>query len=291
MLILNTFISEETTVPEYTQISIKQVRKENPDATILFICKKEQPWFRNLKVQWVSQERLSEGKGIALFYKYCTFDRHGTPKTTYPSPDNFWYKTAERIFYLREAMEAYRLANVFHFENDVMIYDSFTKIIKKMPTDMVSAIPMSQTHSTFALSYIPTIDSMDFMCEYFIELLSKGERYLRRKGYDHISEMSLLNMAMRNGYVAQLPILPSSDFLSNSIDLIFDPGSYGQFLGGTNNGHPKGFIDPTHFIGQYFLQTEDRPEIPFDDGYPYFQGSKIFNLHVHSKNLKDFYND
>ncbi len=290
MIILNTFISEETTVPEYTEIGIKQVRKENPDAIILFICKKEQPWFKNLRVQWVSQDRLSKGKGIALFDKHCTFDRHGTPKTTYPSPDNFWYRTAERIFYLREAIEVYNLANVFHFENDVMIYDSFKKIVNQMPADLVSAIPMSQTHSTFALTYIPTLDSIDFMCEYFIGLLSKGERYLQRKGYDHISEMSLLNMAMRNGYAAQLPILPSLG-LSNSIDLIFDPGSYGQFLGGTNNGHPKGFIDPTHFIGQYFLRTEDRPEIPFDDGYPYFQGSKIFNLHVHSKNLKDFYND
>tara|TARA_R110000822_G_scaffold161129_2_gene301454 strand:- start:2014 stop:2886 length:873 start_codon:yes stop_codon:yes gene_type:complete len=290
MLILNTFISEETVVPEYTETSIKQTRKENPEIPILFICKQEQPWFKDLKVQWVSQDSLSKGTWLTKFNKVCKFNRHGTPNTTHPSPKNFWHRTAERIFYLREAINSYKLDNVFHFENDVMVYDSFDKIVNKLPNNIVSAIPMSQTHSTFALTFIPTIDSIDFMCEYFLNLLHKGERHLQRKGYDHISEMSLLNMAMRNGRAEQLPILPSRD-LSNSVDLIFDPGSYGQFLGGTNNGHPRGFIDPTHFIGQYFGRTEDRPEIPFDDGYPYFQGSKIFNLHIHSKNLKDFYND
>ena len=71
---------------------------------------------------------------------------------------------------------------------------------------------------------------------------------------------------------------------------IFDPGSYGQYLGGTNNGHGSGFIDQKHMIGSAMLAEEinaefnDRPYVIRMDGERF----QIFNLHVHSKNLERF---
>ena len=99
---------------------------------------------------------------------------------------------------------------------------------------------------------------------------------------DHVSEMSLLHMASREQLVFGLPILPSQNDT-----MVFDPGSYGQFLGGTNNGHGSGFTDPQHFIGGAIRRGELCVKF---DGEPTVNEIKIFNLHIHSKNLKGFVN-
>ena len=107
-----------------------------------------------------------------------------------------------------------------------------------------------------------------------------GEQRLSQHLRDHVSEMSLLHMAFREHLVAGFPILPTQ-----SNEMVFDPGSYGQFLGGTNNGHSNGFTDPEHFIGELIKSGDLNVEF---DGKPSVNGVKIFNLHVHSKNLKEF---
>jgi len=71
--------------------------------------------------------------------------------------------------------------------------------------------------------------------------------------------------------------------------MLFDPGSYGQFLGGTNNGHGPGFTDSEHFIGDHINQGKIK-KVEFVDGCPFVDGIKLFNLHVHSKNLELFAN-
>lgn len=284
MRIIYTYISDDQNIPEYTKYSLKKAREVNPNSQIDFICKYHQEIFNDYDINWVPQEPLSSGELLKDFNKICNFNRHGQPNTTYPSSHDFWHRTAERIFYLQEYASRNKLSQFFHLENDVvMFYPVAHTITDSANKNQISVIRMSQTHTTFAFCHIPNYIELQKLCNFFIELLFHvGEDKMRiYGGYDHISEMSLLNMALRNKIVGSFPILPDS-----SHRYIYDPGSYGQYLGGTNNGHAPGFIDPTHYIGSYMIQTSKHPKMV--EGLPMIDDQEIFNLHIHSKNLKDF---
>ena len=284
MRIVYTFISDSETVPEYTKYSLKKARELNPQSQIDFICKHHQSMFNDYDINWVPQEPLSNGRILKSFNEICQFDRHGQPNTTYPSTHDFWHRTAERIFYLQEHASRNKLTNFFHLENDVVMFHPVAhSILDSEDKSQICVVRMSQTHTTFAYCHIPNYVELEKLCNFFIEILFHvGEDNLRiHGGYDHISEMSLLNMALRNKVVGTFPILPSC-----AKRFVFDPGSYGQYLGGTNNGHGTGFTDPTHYIGSYINSTKNAPRI--ENGLPMMENKQIFNLHIHSKNLKDF---
>ena len=274
-MIVNTFISDTSDVPAYTEISLKQARKFNPETPIHFICKNKPDYFEKYNIEWIPQDSIN-GDTLKEFNEVCWFDKHGTPQTSYPSPSGFWYKTCERIFYLYEYIKNTN-DNVCHFENDVLLYDSLSNI--KNLFDGLRICPMSRTQSTFAIALINSSLDLKIVCDFFISCLKLSEFELYQKIQDHINEMSLLTLALHSGLAQPLPIFPAS------YDYVFDPGSYGQYLGGTNNFHGAGFIDEKHYIGQ---KIQAGLNVEFK-GRPFVNDKKLFNLHIHSKNLKDFY--
>lgn len=279
-MIVNTFISDGGDIPEYTNVCLQQARKTNPDEDIRFICADNQDIFDELNIKWIPQGSIDSDL-LGEFNKCCWFKRHDTPQTTYPSPELFWHRTAERIYYLEAYITDNHLDNVYHFENDVLLYGSLGLV---SDSDHMMAIPMTYNKTTFAFTYIPYPKKLHSVCEYFNLILSSyGEQRLTEVLQDHVSEMSLLTMATREGLVRSFPAIPRQDD-----KMVFDPGSYGQFLGGTNNGHGSGFTDPQHFIGAAIRRGELHVEF---DTEPTVNGTKIFNLHIHSKNLKGFIND
>ncbi len=282
MRIINTFISDGGEVPEYVFDCLAQARHYNKDVPIDFICADNQHFFNDLKINWIRQDSLSRGTLVSKFNRVCKFKRHGTPNTTYPSPELFWHRTAERIFYLAQHMELWSMYNVFHFENDVLLYHPLSEV---KTNEKISVTPMSDFQTTFAFCHIPSHNAITELCNYFNDALWHGEDKLLRFGYDHISEMSLLNMAFRNKLVEGFPTLQD---LQNKDGFIYDPGSYGQYFAGTNNGHSEGFTDPKHYIGEAIRRGYLSPKI--NDGKPETQFNRIFNLHIHSKNLKGFTN-
>lgn len=279
MRIVNTFISDDDIdVPHYTKISLQKARELNPDIEIDFICRHKQYFFDDLKINWIPQNDLGGGYLLKEFNEVCDFKRHGIPNTTYPSPKLFWHRTAERVFYLQEYLSQNKINDVIHFENDVLIYYGLDNVDK---SDKISITEMSPTHTTFAFCHIPDYGSLNKLCSFFNKLLIFGEIKLQRFGYDHISEMSLLNLALRNNLVKSFPTIENQ-----TGTFVYDPGSYGQYFGGTNNGHSSGFIDGTHYIGLNIKSGKLRPTI--ENGLPRTESNLIFNLHVHSKNLERF---
>jgi hypothetical protein len=285
MKIVNTFISDGGALPDYVRFSIQKARETNPDVELDFICKDDQPIFEEFDVNWVPQDELSDGDVLKEFNNVCDFRRHGTPNTSYPSPELFWHRTCERLYYLDEYLNRERIYDAFHFENDVLVYGD----LRDVPTHpLLSLTPMSVDQVTFAFAHIPTPQHTRHMCLFFNQLLEKGEQWLMQNfGFDHVSEMSLLHVAHVNNMFCPLPTIPN---FNEDHHYIFDPGSYGQYLGGTNNGHGSGFIDQKHMIGSAMLAEEinaeftDRPYVIRMDGERF----PIFNLHVHSKNLERF---
>jgi hypothetical protein len=137
--------------------------------------------------------------------------------------------------------------------------------------------------------------------------------------YNH-SKVSL-NLETALSLVPDLPVNQSSadstgsGLNSVSVYSIFDPGSYGQSLGGTHKrrGQDVGFVDTAHIVGQSKLVSKCIPEMlctnisrrvrstkndntfetmcftaPFVKCGMDLQYTPILNLHVHSKIVHSF---
>ncbi len=95
-------------------------------------------------------------------------------------------------------------------------------------------------------------------------------------------------------YISSLPIFPTDEFFGH-FNFVFDPASYGQFLGGypiIHGGSSEPHIDLGTYIGKKIDDGEYRVFFDKKDG-PFITNNKnekfkIYNLHVWSKNLKKF---
>lgn len=276
-MIVNTFISDTEIVPIYTEISLRQARKLNPSLPIHFICKNKPLYFDDLNIIWINQDSI-KGDLITLFNNLSWFNRHGTPRTTHPSPKGFWHRTCERIFYLAEYAQQQKLDRFIHTENDVLLYGNYQEYLLDIENNFYATI-MSEKQATFAIVNIPNYNYIVDLCRFFLELMKNGEQKLSMYFGDHVSEMTLLRYAMNKGLIDTFDIVPLKS------KFVFDPGSYGQFLGGTNNFHKSGFIDDKHYIGQAIKNGKLKVEF---NSIPTVNNKPLFNLHVHSKQLEKF---
>ena len=82
-----------------------------------------------------------------------------------------------------------------------------------------------------------------------------------------------------------LPVVPKE-----ISDEVFDPASYGQYLGGTKDRFSKKFTDENHLPGKMIKEGFIEPKIY--NSYPkiVFNNNEfeLINLHVHSKKIKKF---
>jgi len=281
-MIINTFISDSEKIPEYTLLSLERLRILNKHERIMFIALTKKPYerfFDKYNIEFVDQEDAwsdlrEEFNGLS------TLKRHGRPNTKYPSPNFFFHRAMERIYCVEAVMSQTGFRNVFHFENDVLTYYPLPDMGKE---SRLLATRMGPMASTFAVTYIPSPGVLTDLCELFNYLLKSGEtNLLQYYRMDMINEMSLLSVSNTQSF----PILPA-----DSTAMLYDPGSYGQYLGGTNNhDHGKGYAGEHHYIGREILGGKIKPI--FEGGKPYVLTSKdkipLFNLHIHSKNLGAF---
>lgn len=289
-MIILTFCSEEgVKIPQYTYYCIKALRHYNPDMPIHFLARPNHGFekvFRDLDVEWFDYSDYSTNE-LESFRATCDLKKHGTPNTAYPSPPNFFYGAMERMFVIQAHQEKYCINNFFHLENDVLVYypmECFpvdkSKVEARCP--FLTRKSMTLAVSSFNGYCLKSINNK------ILEYIKMGEiEFCRKYDTDMLNEMTCLYAAYENNlYIEPLNILP----YHNSSDLLFDPGSYGQYLGGTNNEHGPGWAGDHHLIGQYI--NNKTIKVTIIKGKPVVQSfgktDKLFNLHIHSKNLKDF---
>ena len=205
--------------------------------------------------------------------------------------NTFWYNTSIRVILLCIYARNNNLNNVLHIEADNIIFgkdiSSFSNVFEPGEFGFCNEAPFS---SAPAIIFLKDRDSADNLLQLHIKLYEKGEQslipYVGQFG-NWITDMALLDIIYRsNKHYKMLPCLP---FGSNSINFdqlqcVFDPTSYGQYLGGTNNGHPPGYQEYYHFIGKEIINKNIN--VVFDkQPFVIYKDIKIpiFNLHVHNK--------
>lgn len=287
-MIINTFISDGDKIPEYTLLSLKRLRDLNPDERILFVASTIDPYqsfftknrIEHVNQYWIDSDLLSE------FNELSQLKRHGRPNTKHPSPNYFFHRAMERIYYLEAIIAQGGYESVYHFENDVLTYLPTPDV--KYATTKVLVTPMGHNLSTFAVAYIPNPTSIYRLCNELNDFLAMGENVIMEcYEMDMVNEMTLAGISKEVHNFQTLPVN------TGDLQLLCDPGSYGQYLGGTNNhDHGPGYAGAHHYIGKAILDGKIIPamihgkpfvlEVETDVFHP------LFNLHIHSKNLKDF---
>lgn len=277
-------------LPVFLKDTFKQLRLFNPSVTVYFITDREyliDPVFALHNIQVVDkQEYISED-----IQTFCVLYRRGK--------DDFWTITTTRLMYIANFIKEQNIHDVYHLENDVLLYTDIEKLnttFTKTYTDLAITVGGPDKCMTGFL-FIKRPQALKHMTDFFIKLLKSNTIHNIRKQYgmDMVNEMTLMRVYSKDNpnLLRFLPILPFGDFAENysSFNSIFDPASWGQYVGGTLDGIPGAKPDD-HYIGlllrkhlEYTViwKQEEKGRVPYFkfDG----QEVRINNLHIHSKNL------
>lgn len=228
--------------------------------------------------------------------------------------DGFWISTTMRFFYIEALMQIYKIQNLFHIENDVMLYESF-KAIYDTFCKKDDDIPYMVQDSEDPPRVIPSI--MFFPMNSSISKITA-----------HIAN-TLTNNAEKQKFANDMDILGSYKdkrifpISPNDLNLYFDGAAIGQYLGGIDPRNIKESQKYHKGVDQTmvdYLNEIDNPTVGFvneisdfkpnlynfnktfvytdDNTIPmklYTSNSKInnklqvvANLHIHCKQLYKF---
>jgi hypothetical protein len=214
--------------------------------------------------------------------------------------------TTERLFALYAYMTVNRKSNVFHIENDNMLYYDLTDLMHRMHACCVylGLTRASLTQVVFSFLYVRSASILEHFLRFTIEVFRLG----RTKAMDYLKTEWINDMTITSQYldlfaatpemsklngISQLPITFNSTNCclctsnNNAETIIFDARTLGQYFGG-DYWHPNvsfwwrnDFIDPR---GKLLVWTKTQKGLLI----PFIKDKRIVNLHVHSKQLERF---
>ena len=246
-------------MPAYLPVAVYQARLWNPDATIIVLMSDPQSIESASSVVNINMLPISNihKKFNDMFQNDATF-RNG-----------FWKTTTQRFFVLYDYMEHVQATNVIHLESDVMLYCDVATI--KNPEIMV--VQDAPTRAIGSIVYVPHTDALRLMCEFMVE------------HHQGRNDMDLLALYPRKN---TFPFIPGES------SVVYDGAAIGQYLGGIDPrnaaGNTIGFVNETcMFRCPDYMIVKERDA----RGLSYFVigGSRVQNLHIHSKQLTRFLSD
>jgi hypothetical protein len=204
--------------------------------------------------------------------------------------NGFWSLTSLRFFYIYEFMKKYDVKDVIHLENDVLIYYNCNEILNFFDKNYIYLPFDTFKRNIASIMFIPS-------CDIFKNILDN---------YD-FSKNDMENFSIiknKTGLIKTLPIFPKINTTNEEINfvsenfkdfnLIFDAAAMGQYLGGidpkNDSSNTIGFVNETCVIKynnyKFFYNVIDKIKKPFllINNIPV----RVFNLHIHSKNLTNF---
>lgn len=345
-------------IPSYMEFSLKQatlVAKDN--LRIVFIsnfkeCARATNNFnatsivQNISNIYVVDTEDIESNRTITFIRNCRLFFQSYPSTTNVGhySGGLWVSSTARFFYVEDFMTRSNISNALHLEGDNMLYGSWHNEIIPILRSNYKGLATTRVNKfsvTASVFWISKLSALTQFTDFLMSVVSKGEEWTLlgdfvkqfRILFHHrtgnirpagITEMTMLAFfaSKENTSLEMLPTIPKT--VPNPFGTaIWDPGSWGQHIGGTlkkgKEGAP-GFIDMTHFVGHIIARGNctikmlcdafTKPNVserlhcstaPFvrcgvwnkaSGNLPPQDGSYIwrplYNLHVHSKKTSKF---
>lgn len=204
--------------------------------------------------------------------------------------NGFWTLTSLRFFYIYEFMEKYNIADVIHLENDVLIYYNCNTLSNFFNKEHVY-IPFDTLNRNIAsIMYIPSSQIFKNILDHYDFNKNDMENFSYIKQKTNLVQ-NLPIFIQRENQNAEEKFVSEN---SHAFSYIFDAAAIGQYLGGVDPRNIAG--DTTGFINETCVIKYNHYEIWFENvdniKKPFIQINNkkipIFNLHIHSKNLRKF---
>lgn len=218
----------------------------------------------------------------------------------------FWLYTSERFLYLHDLIAYLHLNDVFHLENDVMLYAELENLLPIFH-DCYSGIAATFDNDQRCIPgfvYIPSAQNSQSLASCFCRLACHGLNDMQifahfklensKKEIDHLP-IIMPEYAQKHELISPSghTVRHADSYYQNihAFASIFDAAALGQYLGGIDNGGVPGFINESCIFNPSLLNYEwqfdfSGRRVP----YAIYEGVKyrINNLHIHSKQLKQF---
>lgn len=212
-------------------------------------------------------------------------------ESSFQHQSGFWNVTTKRIIYIYEFMKLNSIDVVSHFENDVMVYFPIDKYRKEFNSFSQTLLTDGSVDKIMLGFAVFKYTSLKMICDFILEESISSKR-MNKYSYDFYSDMTILKVFSKefSNHIEFLPTLPNAKNIE-MFNSLFDPASWGQYLGGTNNGHAPGFTDPTHIIGSAIRNNPNWKILFGNNGANLVSDDKTYyinNLHVHCKQLQRF---
>lgn len=260
--------------PDYLIDSFESIYSVDPEARIIFITDQdiEIDNIEILQVKTIVSDQTLKTMNMSLFSD---------------DPNQLWRTSIFRVFLVRDAMNYLKLNFCYHFDSDVLMFQS-SKVFEHIINDFdgLYITYHNENEVVFGFSRFGGVEKINKICNILHNVVFDPIKQIEYSSAGMANEMRLICGIMKRNpdLIKTLNILP------NETGIIFDPSSYGQYFGGTHQGHPPGFFHHTHIIGKS-IQSGDIIPLMID-GKPYVKyqdkNYSIMNLHIHSKNTKMF---
>lgn len=250
--------------PDYAEISKKQSEK-------LYDCIVLQNEVLDIYKEEIKHFYDKAKKGFPSFYN-----------------DTFWLVTFLRLYLVYLYAKDNNINEFIHMEYDNLIY-SDVKQISNLPSGLYFT-QVGPYCGSAGFMYCNSLSHYEQFINRVFSLFDKGENFVKQfTQYDFLSEMIIIDLIKNHtNDIDYLPLFPDQKHF-DILNCVFDGASYGQFLGGNNNGNGPGWYGLNHYVGQ--LLAQKKIEITFDQQpFLYYNNKKysIANLHIHSKALENF---
>lgn len=224
--------------------------------------------------------------------------------------NNFWMYTTSRFFYLYEFIQSFQLTNVFHLENDIMLFEDLSLIYRDViqkSENYNTKIHVIKDHPSRVVPSLMFMSSADVLSPFINYILQYGQSY--KDGNPFLNDMQLL---ANYPNIIELPFTMQN----NTSKYIFDGAAIGQYMGGVDpknlknantetslyNNPSKGFINETSLFKPNTIEIINKSvvlsDVKFPIHIPYALSKEdqketlnlkqIVNLHIHSKHLYQF---
>lgn len=259
-------------IPDYAKLSFDQCEK-----------------FLNAKPVIIDDEYVHDVMldEITDLYNICKYN------FPFHYSDAFWFITLARLFVVYNYCYKNNINKFIHLEYDNLIYSDL-KVLDNL-NESLYFTQVGQNFGSAGFVYCNSLKNFKEFLDHIKKILNKGEYFIRNFApYPIISEMMMINLIKEHtkNIIDYLPALPHGVGSDNfdKLNVLFDGASYGQYIGGTNNGHDTGWAEEHHYVGKMIL--DGRLQIRFENQKPYGIIDRnvydIMNLHIHSKKLINY---
>lgn len=280
-------------LPSYLEISLTQARLFNKTSPIILIANERalQNYEGPLDVEMITCESL---RPTPEHERFCL-------RTTLSATvgGGFWLYTSERFLYLYDYMVAYGVSDVFHLENDVMLYADVEEMLPLFHAHYrgIATTFESERKAIPGFVYIPNAQVMQMLAASFAAYATKAisdmnviAAFWRKEGDEIIDCLPMMTKTYFYDYPLHKEVIKKRLGHCKYVEefhSIFDGAALGVFLDPSlsKKGNMKALFDPALCAYEWLEDSEHRmvPHICYKN-----EKYRINTLHIPSKNLNLF---